>query len=48
VPNPKALSDAQSMALTEAFRMRDRQRATRVALEVYGIDEHEMETALGY
>jgi adenine-specific DNA-methyltransferase len=47
VPNPKALSVSQSEALMEAFRRRDRQRATRVALEVYGIEEHEMETALG-
>ena len=48
VPNPKALSVNQSEALIEAFRMRDRQRATQVALEVYGIDEHEMEIALGH
>jgi hypothetical protein len=48
VPNPKALSVSQSEALIEAFRNRDRRHATQVALEVYGIDEHEMETALGY
>jgi len=48
VPNPQALSGCQSKALREAFRKRDRPRATLVALEVYGIQEHEMETALGH
>jgi adenine-specific DNA-methyltransferase len=48
VPSPNALSVSQAAALTEAFRKRDRECATQVALEVYGIDEHEMETALGY
>ena len=48
VPNPKSLSVGQSEALVEAFRSRDRQHATQVAFEVYGIDEHEMETALGH
>jgi adenine-specific DNA-methyltransferase len=48
VPNPTTLSLSQSEALIDAFRKRDRQQATRVALEVYGIDEHEMETALGH
>jgi len=48
VPDPKDLSAVQSENLKEAFRQRDRKRATGVALEVYGIDEGEMETALGY
>ena len=48
VPSPRTLSKKRSKELAEAFRQRDRQRATRVALEIYGIDEHEMETALGY
>jgi adenine-specific DNA-methyltransferase len=48
VPNPKALSVSQSEALIEAFRNRDRQHATRVAVEVFGMDEREMETALGH
>ena len=48
VPNPKALSSSQSEALIEAFRKRDRKGATRVALEAYGIDEHDMETTLGH
>jgi adenine-specific DNA-methyltransferase len=48
VPHPKTLTKVQSEELINAFRQRDRPRATRVALEVYGIDEHEMETALGH
>jgi adenine-specific DNA-methyltransferase len=48
LPDPKTLTVRQSEALVEAFRGRDRQRATQVAFEVYGIDEHEMETALGH
>jgi adenine-specific DNA-methyltransferase len=48
VPDPKALSTVQSENLKAAFRQRDRKGATKVALEVYGIDEGEMETALGY
>ena len=34
--------------LIDAFRQRDRQRATQVALELYGIDAQVMETALGH
>ncbi|MGH9583309.1 MAG: SAM-dependent methyltransferase, partial [Bryobacteraceae bacterium] len=48
VPAPEALSKAQSDELKETFCKRDRQRATRAALEVYGIDAHTMETALGH
>lgn len=48
VPAPTALSLSQSDELRVAFRERDRQRATRVALEVYGIGEREMEIALGH
>ena len=48
LPAPRALSQAQSHELREAFRKRDRARATRAALEVYGIDAHTMETALGH
>lgn len=47
VPAPDALSNAQSEQLKEAFRSRDRQRATHTALEVYGTNVHTMETALG-
>jgi hypothetical protein len=48
VPDPHALSAAQTEELVEAFRRRDRQHATRVALEVYGIEEHEVEAAFGH
>jgi adenine-specific DNA-methyltransferase len=48
VPNPSSLSINQSEELIEAFRARDRERATRVALAVYGISGQEMETALGH
>lgn len=48
VPAPKALSKTQSQELREAFRTRDRQRATRAALQVYGINATRMETVLGH
>jgi hypothetical protein len=48
VPDPMSLSAAQKEDLRDAFRKRDRARATRVALEVYGIEKREMETALGH
>jgi hypothetical protein len=47
VPAPTALSLSQSEELRVAFRERNRQSATRVALEIYGIGEREMEIALG-
>lgn len=48
VPDPYTLSGVQSKALTKAFRKRDRTEATRIALEVYGIDNDEMERAIGH
>ncbi len=48
LPNPKSLSKAHSQALVEAFRERNRQFATEVALQIYGIHQQEMETALGH
>ncbi len=48
VPDPKSLSAVQMDDLRDAFRQRDRTRATKVALEVYGIEKCEMETALGH
>jgi adenine-specific DNA-methyltransferase len=47
VPDPKTLTRVQSNTLREAFLKRDRMGATRIALEVYGVDENEMETAIG-
>jgi adenine-specific DNA-methyltransferase len=48
VPDPGSLSGAQTGDLRDAFRQRDRTRATRVALEVYGVERLEMEPALGH
>jgi hypothetical protein len=48
VPSPDTLSAGQTLALREAFRTRDKQRATRAALEVYRIDQEELEQALGH
>lgn len=48
VPDPKTLSTAQTNALVKAFRNRDRELATRTALTIYGIEESEMESAIGH
>jgi adenine-specific DNA-methyltransferase len=48
VPAPGELSLSQAEVLAEAFRDRDRPRATRAALEIYGIDKLDMEMALGH
>jgi hypothetical protein len=48
VPAPEALLDAHARRLAEAFRTRDRSLATTVAVEVYGIEESILETALGH
>lgn len=48
VPSPDALSEAQLQGLREAFRNRDKQRATELALDVYRIDAEELERALGH
>jgi adenine-specific DNA-methyltransferase len=38
VPRPHDLTVAQTGSLRDAFRVRDRQRATEIALQCYGID----------
>jgi hypothetical protein len=43
-----SLSDAQKSRLVRAFRDRDREAATTVALGVYGIDRGTWEVALGH
>jgi len=48
VPSPDALSKDQMKQLRDAFRTRDKQRATELALPIYGIDPHEMERAIGH
>ncbi len=48
VPAPDALSKPHAKELREAFRVRDKLRATKAALEIYRIDAQELETALGH
>ena len=48
VPSPASISRIQAKELIKAFRARDRERATRLALEIYGIAASEMESALGH
>jgi len=48
VPDPKALSKAQTKDLIKAFRERDRELATQTALTIYGIEQREMEIAIGH
>ncbi|MEO8657271.1 MAG: N-6 DNA methylase [Bryobacteraceae bacterium] len=47
IPNPEAVSVRVRKELISAFRKRDRDHATEVALELYQIDPSEMETTLG-
>ncbi len=46
VPAPKSLSKIQSHELRDAFRLRDRTRATQAALDLYGINARTLEVAL--
>jgi hypothetical protein len=48
VPAPKTLSKMLSHELKDAFRHRDKSRATEVALDLYGINTRTMEAALGH
>ncbi len=48
VPDPKTISKLHATELVEAFRQRDRKRATLTALELYGITQCELETAIEY
>jgi len=48
VPAPSALSATQKQALRQAFRTRDRQAATEAALCVYGLENKELERAIGH
>ena len=47
-PAPQTLSKLQSHELKDAFRHRDRSRATKAALDLYGINARTMEAALGH
>lgn len=46
VPQPTSLSEIQSHELRDAFRLRDRTRATQAALDLYGINARTLEAAL--
>ena len=46
VPAPRSLSKLQSHELRDAFRLRDRARASQAALDLYGINARTLETAL--
>ena len=46
VPAPQTLSKMQSHELRDAFRHRDRSRATQVAMELYRITARMIEAAL--
>ena len=48
VPDPKTLSAPHRKALVKAFQERDRDSATEIALEIYGVSQKEMETAIGH
>jgi hypothetical protein len=48
VPDPKTISKLQAKELIEAFRQRDRKRATATGIELYGVTQRELETAIGY
>jgi hypothetical protein len=48
VPSPNSISKAQARELVKAFRARGRDKATRLALGIYGIAASEMESALGH
>ena len=43
VPKPEAIAPEQAQELVQAFRLRDRQQATRVAVILYGVEPHELE-----
>jgi adenine-specific DNA-methyltransferase len=48
VPDPKSLSKPHTRDLIKAFRARDRELATQTALTIYGIEQREMEIAIGH
>ena len=48
VPSPDSISAAQAEGLIQAFRERDRIRATELALEIYQVEKAEMESAHRY
>jgi len=47
-PDPANISKSHAEGLVAAFRTRDRDLATRLALTIYGIGKRELETAIGH
>ncbi len=47
VPNPQSIKPRQAQRLAEAFRARDREQATMIALEIYAIESSELEAIRG-
>lgn len=48
VPSPAMLTDIQKQELRDAFRLRDRRGATKLALHLYQIKSDQMERAFGH
>jgi hypothetical protein len=48
VPDRKTISGSHRTELVKAFRERDRELATQVALTIYGIEPREMESVIGH
>jgi len=48
LPNPDSLSANQTQELREAFRARDKDHATNLALKIYQIERSELERAFGH
>lgn len=48
VPVPQSLSQLQRNELREAFRRRDKARATHITLDLYGVSASILEAALGH
>jgi len=48
VPKPSDISGTHSRELIKAFRTRDRELSTQVALDIYKISEREIEGAIGH
>jgi adenine-specific DNA-methyltransferase len=48
VPEPASIPEAVARELAEAFRKRDRKKATLTSCKLYGIAQDELETAIGY
>lgn len=48
IPAPQRLSQPQCNELREAFRCRDKARATHIALDLYGVSTGMLEAALGH